>query len=63
MSRMKIPIIFLVGKSLKEAAAPAYYAVIQATLEGNWVKYQWDGKEKNAYVRKTKTGLIVGRGH
>ncbi len=48
---------------MKEKAAPAYDAVIQATLEGNWVKYQWDGKEKNAYVRKTKTGVIVGRGH
>ena len=40
----------LVGKSLKEAAAPAYDAVVKATLEGNWVKYEWNGKEKNAYV-------------
>ena len=53
----------LVGKSLKEAAAPAYDAVVQATLDGNWVTYQWDGKEKNAYVRKTKTGVIVGSGY
>jgi hypothetical protein len=53
----------LPGKSLKEAVAPAYDAVVQATLEGNWVKYQWDGKEKNAYVRKTKTGVIVGSGY
>ena len=53
----------LPGKSLKDAAAPAYDAVIQATLEGNWVMYQWDGKEKNAYVRKTKTGVIVGSGY
>jgi len=53
----------LVGESLKEKAAPAYDAVIQATLEGNWVTYEWDGKEKNAYVRKTKTGVIVGSGY
>ena len=53
----------LPGKSLKEEAAPAYDAVIQATLDGNWVMYEWDGKEKNAYVRKTKTGVIVGSGY
>jgi hypothetical protein len=53
----------LPGKSLKDEAAPAYDAVVQATLEGNWVKYEWDGKEKNAYVRKTKTGVIVGSGY
>jgi hypothetical protein len=53
----------LVGKSLKEAAPPAYDAVVQATLEGNWVMYEWDGKEKNTYVRKTKTGVIVGSGY
>ena len=53
----------LVGKSLKEKAASAYDAVVKATLEGNWVKYEWNGKEKNAYVRKTKTGVIVGSGY
>ena len=53
----------LVGKSLKEEAAPAYDAVVQATLEGNWVMYEWKDKEKNAYVRKTKTGVIVGSGY
>ncbi len=51
------------GKSLKEIAAPAYDAVAQATMEGTWVKYEWNGKEKNAYVRKTKTGVIVGSGY
>jgi hypothetical protein len=44
-------------------APPAYDAVVQATLEGNWVTYQWDGKEKNTYVRKTKTDVIVGSGY
>ena len=53
----------LVGKSLKEAAKPAYDAVVKATMEGTWVKYEWKGKEKNAYVRKTKTGVIVGSGY
>ena len=53
----------LVGKSLKEAAKPAFDAVIQATPDGNWVKYDWQGKEKNAYVRKTKSGVIVGSGY
>jgi hypothetical protein len=53
----------LVGKNLKEAAMPAFEAVSQATMEGNWVKYQWKGAEKNAYVRKTKTGVIVGSGY
>ena len=46
-----------------EGGKPAYDAVVQATTEGNWVTYQWDGKEKNAYVRKTKTGVIVGSGY
>ena len=53
----------LVGKSLKEKAAPAYDAVVKATIECNWVKSEWNGKEKNTYVRKTKTGVIVGSGY
>ena len=53
----------LTGENMKEKAAPAYDAVVQATMEGNWVKYQWQGNEKNAYVRKTKTGIIVGSGY
>ena len=53
----------LEGKSLKEAAMPAYEAVSKATMDGTWVKYEWDGKEKNAYVRGTKNGEIVGSGY
>ena len=53
----------LEGKSLKEAAAPAYEAVMKATPEGAWVMYEWKGAEKNAYVRKTKSGEIVGSGY
>jgi hypothetical protein len=52
----------LEGKSLKEAAMPAYEAVMKATPEGTWVMYEWNGAEKNAYVRKTKGGEIVGSG-
>lgn len=51
------------GKNLKDIAVPAYEAVTKAIPEGTWVQYQWDGKEKNAYVRETKSGLIVGSGY
>ena len=53
----------LVGQNLKEKAAPAYEAVSKATPAGTWVKYEWQGSEKNAYVRNTKGGLIVGSGY
>ncbi len=53
----------LAGSSLKEKAPPAYEAVAQATPEGTWVKYEWKGKEKNTYVKKTKSNLIVGSGY
>lgn len=53
----------LVGENLKEKASPAYEAVVQATANGTWVKYEWKGKEKNAYVRKTQNGVIVGSGY
>lgn len=53
----------LLGKNLKEVAEPAYEAVSKATPTGTWVKYVWQGNEKNAYVRNTKTGLIVGSGY
>jgi Na+-translocating ferredoxin:NAD+ oxidoreductase RnfG subunit len=53
----------LEGKNLKEAVMPAYEAVSKATKDGTWVKYEWDGKEKNAYVRETNNGEIVGSGY
>jgi hypothetical protein len=53
----------LVGKNLKEVAGPVYEAVSKATPAGTWVKYMWQGNEKNAYVRNTKSGLIVGSGY
>jgi len=53
----------LVGQSLKEKAAPVYTECAKATAKGVWVKYVWKEKPKNTYVRKTKSGLIVGSGY
>ena len=53
----------LVGQSLKDKALPVYNECSKATSDGTWVKYEWKGKEKNTYVRKTKDGLIVGSGY
>jgi hypothetical protein len=53
----------LVGQSLKEKAEPAYKECVKATAKGVWVSYEWKGKKKHTYVRKTKSGLIVGSGY
>lgn len=53
----------LVGKSLKEVAPPVYEALMNASPEGIWVKYEWKGKEKHTYAKKTKSNLIVGSGY
>jgi hypothetical protein len=53
----------LAGKSLKEVAPPVYAALLQASPEGTWVKYEWKGKEKNTYAKKTTGNLIVGSGY
>ena len=53
----------LVGQSLKDKAEPVYNECSKATADGTWVKYEWQGAEKNTYVRKTKEGLIVGSGY
>ena len=53
----------LVGQSLKDKAEPVYNECSKATADGTWVKYEWKGKEKNTYVRKTKDGLTVGSGY
>ena len=53
----------LVGKSLKEKAAPVYNECSKATTDGTWVGYVWKEKQKHTYVRKTKDGLIVGSGY
>ena len=53
----------LVGKSLKEKAEPVYNECAKATADGIWVDYVWKEKQKHTYVRKTKSGLIVGSGY
>jgi hypothetical protein len=54
----------LTGQSIKSSMEPIYKELVKADATGLWVKYQnWDGKEKNTYVRKTKDGLIVGCGY
>ena len=53
----------LVGQSLKVKAEPVYNECAKATADGIWVSYVWKGKQKHTYVRKTKSGLIVGSGY
>ncbi len=53
----------LAGQSLKEKAEPVYNECAKATPKGVWVSYVWKGKKKHTYVRKTKSGLIVGSGY
>lgn len=53
----------LAGNSLAEKAPPVYEALLQATPEGVWVEYEWQGKTKHTYARKTKDNLIVGSGY
>ena len=53
----------LEGQSLKEKAEVVYNAVVKATTGGTWVEYEWKGKLKHTYVKKTKSGLIVGSGY
>jgi len=47
---------------LQEWDKPIFDAVSRATTEGLWVSYDYQGKS-DTYVRKTKSGLIVGSGH
>ncbi len=54
----------LAGKNIKGGDMDVIYKELsKADANGLWVKYQWQGKEKNSYVRKTKAGLIVGSGY
>ena len=53
----------LAGQDLKEKAMPIYQALQAATPAGLWIKYEWDGKEKNTYAKKTKSNLTVASGY
>jgi len=47
---------------LQEWDKEIFDALSKATTEGLWVSFPWRGK-RHAYVRRTKSGLIVGSGH
>jgi hypothetical protein len=53
----------LTGENLKEKAEPVYNECAKATSDGLWVDYEWKGKQKHTYVRKTEGGPIVGSGY
>ena len=53
----------LVGQSLKEKAEVVYNACVKGTPAGVWVDYVWKDKQKHTFVKKTKSGLIVGSGY
>ncbi len=53
----------LEGDDMKNQYGATYDAVIKATAEGLWVEYDYFGKMKRTYVKKTKGGLIVGSGY
>lgn len=48
--------------NLKEKAQPVFTECVKATANGLWVHYLWKNEQKRTYVRKTKSGLIVGSG-
>lgn len=53
----------LAGESLKDKAPPVYQALMNATPAGLWVEYEWQGKMKHTYAKKTSSNLIVGSGY
>lgn len=53
----------LQGESLKEKAGPVYEALVAADPNGGWIEYEWKGKMKNTYAKRTKDNLIVGSGY
>lgn len=53
----------LEGESLKEKAAPVYQALTGADDKGVWIQYEWKGKVKNTYAKRTQSNLIVGSGY
>lgn len=53
----------LTGQSLAEKAPPVFQALSVATPQGVWVEYEWQGKMKHTYARRTKDDLIVGSGY
>ena len=49
------------GKNMKaEPYIEIYNVLTSATTKGKWIKYTWNGKEKNAFIMLSDTGYIVG---
>ncbi|MBM9535647.1 hypothetical protein JWG43_01015 [Desulfobulbus alkaliphilus] len=53
----------LAEKDLKVEGMPIYEAIMAATEQGEWVKYDWKGSEKNTYIKRTDNNLVVGSGY
>ncbi|MFT5700970.1 MAG: hypothetical protein ACI8ZB_003856 [Desulforhopalus sp.] len=53
----------LQGESLKEKAPPVYDALAAADPKGTWIQYEWKGKIKNTFAKRSKNNLIVGSGY
>jgi hypothetical protein len=53
----------LSGVDCKEQLTPIYEALSVASADGVWVEYEWKGKVKHTYAKKTKNNLIVGSGY
>lgn len=53
----------LAGESLKDKAPPVYQALAAADGKGVWIQYEWKGKVKNTFAKRSKSNLIVGSGY
>lgn len=53
----------LEGESLKVKAPPVYDALTKADAKGGWIQYEWKGKIKNTYAKRSQDNLIVGSGY
>lgn len=53
----------LEGESLKDKAPPVYEALAAADDKGVWIQYEWKGKMKHTFAKRSKDNLIVGSGY
>jgi len=53
----------LTGESLKAKAPPVYDALTKADPKGAWIEYEWKGKIKHTYAKRSENNLIVGSGY
>lgn len=53
----------LAGESLKAKAPPVYDALTKADVKGTWIQYEWKGKIKNTYAKRSQDNMIVGSGY